>query len=55
MNRDLKPENILLDEDMHIQITDFGTAFVEGDDNGKLGTERLLLNGRIEYYISRPL
>ena len=25
-NRDLKPENILLSEDMHIQITDFGTA-----------------------------
>lgn len=24
--RDLKPENILLNEDMHIQITDFGTA-----------------------------
>lgn len=24
--RDLKPENILLSEDMHIQITDFGTA-----------------------------
>lgn len=25
-SRDLKPENILLSEDMHIQITDFGTA-----------------------------
>ena len=24
--RDLKPENILLSEDMHIKITDFGTA-----------------------------
>lgn len=24
--RDLKPENILLNEEMHIQITDFGTA-----------------------------
>lgn len=24
--RDLKPENILLSEEMHIQITDFGTA-----------------------------
>ncbi|XP_077980697.1 3-phosphoinositide-dependent protein kinase 1-like [Glandiceps talaboti] len=26
IHRDLKPENILLDENMHIQITDFGTA-----------------------------
>lgn len=26
IHRDLKPENILLNEDMHIQITDFGTA-----------------------------
>uniref|UniRef100_A0AAX7TFF2 3-phosphoinositide-dependent protein kinase 1 n=1 Tax=Astatotilapia calliptera TaxID=8154 RepID=A0AAX7TFF2_ASTCA len=26
IHRDLKPENILLSEEMHIQITDFGTA-----------------------------
>jgi 3-phosphoinositide dependent protein kinase-1 len=29
-SRDLKPENILLGEDMHIRITDFGTAKVLG-------------------------
>ena len=26
IHRDLKPENILLNEDMHILVTDFGTA-----------------------------
>lgn len=25
-NRDLKPENVLIGEDMHIKLTDFGTA-----------------------------
>lgn len=32
-SRDLKPENILLNEDMHIQITDFGTAKVLSADS----------------------
>ncbi|XP_071976501.1 3-phosphoinositide-dependent protein kinase 1 [Engystomops pustulosus] len=32
IHRDLKPENILLSEDMHIQITDFGTAKVLSSD-----------------------
>ncbi|KAL4239246.1 3-phosphoinositide dependent protein kinase-1 [Mactra antiquata] len=33
VHRDLKPENILLNDEMHIQITDFGSAkiFKEGD------------------------
>uniref|UniRef100_A0A8C4QBH7 3-phosphoinositide-dependent protein kinase 1 n=1 Tax=Eptatretus burgeri TaxID=7764 RepID=A0A8C4QBH7_EPTBU len=33
IHRDLKPENILLNEDMHIQITDFGTAKQLPSDN----------------------
>lgn len=36
IHRDLKPENILLDENMKIQITDFGTAkLLEKSPNGQ--------------------
>lgn len=31
--RDLKPENILLNDKMHIQITDFGSAKIIGKDD----------------------
>ncbi|XP_069503291.1 3-phosphoinositide-dependent protein kinase 1 [Ambystoma mexicanum] len=33
IHRDLKPENILLNEEMHIQITDFGTAKILSSDS----------------------
>lgn len=32
VHRDLKPENILLNEDMHIQISDFGSAWIKNDE-----------------------
>jgi 3-phosphoinositide dependent protein kinase-1 len=31
IHRDLKPENVLLDRDMHVKITDFGTAKILQD------------------------
>lgn len=35
IHRDLKPENILLDDSMHVQLTDFGTAkFLSEEDDG---------------------
>ncbi|KAG9476962.1 hypothetical protein GDO78_002379 [Eleutherodactylus coqui] len=40
IHRDLKPENILLSEDMHIQITDFGTAKVLSSDSRQGGEEK---------------
>ncbi|CAG2107172.1 unnamed protein product [Medioppia subpectinata] len=32
VHRDLKPENILLNEEMHIQVTDFGSALIMRDN-----------------------
>lgn len=38
LHRDLKPENILLSRDMHVKITDFGTATLKEESKGKFLT-----------------
>lgn len=39
IHRDLKPENILLNDKMHIQITDFGSATIEDPSRYEIDTQ----------------
>ena len=40
VHRDMKPENILLNERMHIQVSDFGSAMIESWSPLRAGVQR---------------
>lgn len=48
IHRDLKPENILLNDEMHIQITDFGSAKILKDVKGE---EEAPVSGRTTSFV----
>uniref|UniRef100_T1JHU9 3-phosphoinositide-dependent protein kinase 1 n=1 Tax=Strigamia maritima TaxID=126957 RepID=T1JHU9_STRMM len=52
IHRDIKPENILLNEDMHIQLGDFGSVKIQGldsDDRFKEASRRNSFVGTAQY------
>lgn len=59
LHQDLRPENVMIDQDGHVTLIDFGSAFVSGvQESGPLGAPEILGTAQYtapEYFAGEPV